>query len=496
MLFNSFAFGIFFTTVFILYWAFFNVHRVKTRNLYLFIVSCVFYGWWDYRFLFLIILSSLIDYLIGNFLYQLNQIETPDKQLKNTIKRKKKYALILSITFNIGVLCFFKYFNFFIDNLTNLLSLFHINFSTPTLNIILPVGISFYTFQTLSYTIDLYKNEIKPAKDWIQFFAFVTFFPQLVAGPIERAQNLLPQFETLKKPNYHVFRKAIVTIAWGYFLKIMIADRLSVYVDSAYSDINKSNGLPILIGTIFFSFQLYFDFYAYSIIAKGTSYLMGFNLIDNFKSPYTLSDSFANFWKRWHISLSSWFKDYVYIPLGGNKKGKRKTYLFLILVFAVSGLWHGSTWNFVIWGFLNALFLIFLDPILIRLSSILKHNITIYKTINRVIIFSFWSFSLIFFRSANFNDALSIISNIGFYNFNSITNFNLNNSELLFTLFLLFIVLSKELIWENRYKKIEETFYRKNQIIRIAFYCLLVLSIIYLGKYGSGNENSFIYFQF
>lgn len=304
MLFNSFAFAVFLPLVFILYWAVFNRKNVALRNLFLLASSYLFYGWWDWRFLSLIIFSSLLDFCLGQKLASLNRCEdeTTDENLHHALKRRKKRWLMVSIVVNLGFLGFFKYFGFFTESLAALLSTAGVTLSAATLNIVLPVGISFYTFQTLSYTIDIYKRQAQPTKSWIQFFAFVSFFPQLVAGPIERAKNLLPQFATLKKPSYQVFRSAMLLIAWGFFKKIMLADRLAVFVDSAFKDIPAAEGLPILLGVIFFAFQLYLDFSAYSDIAIGTAKLFGFNLMTNFKCPY-LSTSFANFWKRWHISL-------------------------------------------------------------------------------------------------------------------------------------------------------------------------------------------------
>ena len=499
MLFNSFAFAVFFPLVFLLYWSIFNRKNVQLRNLFLLSASYVFYAWWDWRFLSLIIISSLQDFLIGRYLHKLNMSETTVADnivaLKE-IQRKKRIWLCVSIVVNIGFLGFFKYFNFFADSLVNLFSLFNIYLSKTTLDIVLPVGISFYTFQTLSYTIDLYRKQAEPAKDWMQFFAFVSFFPQLVAGPIERAKNLLPQFETLKKPDYNVFRSALLLIAWGYFKKIMIADRLAVFVESVYNNPAAANGYPTVFGVIFFAFQLYLDFSAYSDIAKGTGTLFGFNLMRNFKNPY-LAASFSNFWKRWHISLSSWFMDYVYIPLGGNRKGNARMMLNILIVFAVSGLWHGASWNFVIWGLLNTLFMIVLDPVINFGSKNLPKTQTekphIFKSL---IIFSAWALSLIFFRANGLGDAIVVFKNLGFSHMNEIVNFGLNKAELKWSFILLAILVLKEILWEWKGVMIEARFYKAPGIFRWIFYIVFVLLMIYFGQYGTGNEHSFIYFQF
>ncbi|GHT01740.1 O-acyltransferase [Bacteroidia bacterium] len=494
MLFNSFAFAVFLLLVFVLYWCFFNQKNVKLRNLFLLIASYVFYGWWDWRFLSLIVVSSLMDYLLGNKIAALNTREDAATESElPALKRQKRNWLLISIIVNLGFLGFFKYFGFFAESLTAMMSVFGITLSSTTLNIILPVGISFYTFQTLSYTIDLYKRKTEQAKNWVQFFAFVSFFPQLVAGPIERAKNFLPQFETLKKPDYLSFRSAMLLVAWGFFKKIMIADRLAVYVDAVFRDIPAATGLPMVLGLVFFAFQLYLDFSAYSDIAIGTARLFGFQLRKNFDRPY-LSTSFGNFWKRWHISLSSWFQDYVYIPLGGNRRGAWRTRLNVLIVFALSGLWHGASWNFVIWGTLNALFLILLDPIL-SLGRQKNGNVFIHF-FKSVLIFACWALSLAFFRAQGFEAALDCFRYMDFSNVGNILNFGLNAAELKFSALLLTVLLVKEIVWERDDLAVQQGFYKLPAIVRWVFYIAFVLSIVCYGQYGGDNENSFIYFQF
>jgi len=495
MLFNSFAFAVFFPLVFILYWSVFNKKSVRIRNLFLLAASYVFYGWWDWRFLSLLIISSLLDFLIGKYLYKLNQSESTHE---TEIHRKKTILLVVSIVVNIGFLGFFKYFNFFADSFSDLFALFNVHLSRTTLHIVLPVGISFYTFQTLSYTIDMYRKRAQPAQDWIQFFAFVSFFPQLVAGPIERAKNLLPQFEALKKPDYSVFRSAMILMAWGFFKKIMIADRLAVFVENVYDNPAAADGLPMIVGVFFFAFQLYFDFSAYSDIARGTGSLFGFKLMQNFHNPY-FATSFGNFWKRWHISLSSWFMDYVYIPLGGNRKGKTRTNMHVLIVFAVSGLWHGASWNFVIWGILNALFMIILDPVL-NLSGSNLHKAEREKFLphifKSILIFTAWAISLIFFRAKGFDAAIVSFKNLGFSQSNEIVNFGLTSTELKLSFLLLTVALVIEIAGEWKAGVIESRFYKMPPVFRWFFYIAFVLSIVYFGQYGTGNEHSFIYFQF
>lgn len=291
MLFNSVDFIIFLPLVFLIYWGCFRKH-IKARNLFLLIVSYIFYGWWDWRFLSLIFISSLIDYLVGN---QIAKKENP---------RQRKYYLLLSLFTNLGILFFFKYSNFFIESFISSFSVLGMEFSYFPLNIVLPVGISFYTFQTLSYTIDIYKKKFEPVHDPVSFFAFVSFFPQLVAGPIERAKDLLPQFTSPKQFNYEEARRGMLLITGGFFKKIVIADRLAIFINNAYGNIGEASGISLWVAILFFAFQLYLDFSAYSDIAIGTAKLLGFNLSTNFNHPY-LATSFSDFWKRWHISLSS-----------------------------------------------------------------------------------------------------------------------------------------------------------------------------------------------
>ena len=474
MLFNSIEFAIFFPLIFVIYWLVFS-KNIKYRNIFIICASYFFYGMWDWRFLSLIIISSLTDYLIG---FKIHASEDD---------KSRKAFLLLSIIINIGILGFFKYFNFFTDSLLSLFELFGWTYSYERLSIILPVGISFYTFQTLSYTLDIYRKRLIPTKDITSFFAFVSFFPQLVAGPIERAKDLLPQFHKIRKANYDSIRWGLILITIGLFKKIVIADRLAIYIDTCYSNIDQASGMPMLIAIIFFAFQLYLDFSAYSDIAIGIAKTLGFNLSTNFKRPY-LAVSFSDFWKRWHISLSSWFKDYVYISLGGNKVNKAKLFRNIIIVFLLSGLWHGASWNFVIWGALNGLFLILFDKHINKRikSTLLKH----------IFIFTSWALSLVFFRAQTFNDAINVFSYINLSNQSNMYSMGLNTSELNFTFWLLLSYMAIEYINEKRGSLID-VITNLNIIIRFTFYILLILSIIFLGAYGVGfNDTNFIYFQF
>jgi D-alanyl-lipoteichoic acid acyltransferase DltB (MBOAT superfamily) len=305
------------------------------------LASYVFYGWWDWRFLSLIIFSSCVDYLVGIGLSKTDE------------HKKRKVLLLASISVNLGLLAFFKYFNFFAENFANAFTLFGQHIEPTHLNIILPVGISFYTFQTLSYSIDVYKRKLEPTKDVISFLAFVSFFPQLVAGPIERATNLLPQFFKKRSFNYDHAVDGMRQILWGLFKKVVIADNCAQFANQIFHNYTDLNGSTLLLGAIFFTFQIYGDFSGYSDIAIGTARLFGFNLMQNFKFPY-FSRDIAEFWRRWHISLTTWFRDYLYIPLGGSHGGLWMKIRNTFIIFLVSGFWHGANWTFLAWGFLNA----------------------------------------------------------------------------------------------------------------------------------------------
>ncbi len=342
MLFNSIDFAIFLPVVFFLYW-FVTNHNLKLQNALLVVASYIFYGWWDWTFLSLIAFSSFVDYFVGIGLS------------KTDNSRKRKILLLISILVNLGFLGFFKYCNFFLDNFVEAFSFFGQSINVQGLNIVLPVGISFYTFQTLSYSIDVYRRKLEPTKDVVAFFAFVSFFPQLVAGPIERATNLLPQFYIERKFEYDKAVDGMRQILWGLFKKMVIADNCAYYATDIFTNYQDYPGSTLLLGVFFFAFQIYGDFSGYSDIAIGTSRLFGFNLMKNFAFPY-FSRDIAEFWRRWHISLSTWFRDYVYIPLGGSRGGKWMNIRNIFVIFIVSGFWHGANWTFIIWGALNALY--------------------------------------------------------------------------------------------------------------------------------------------
>jgi len=473
MLFNSISFAIFLTIVFIIYWSLKNKHLIY-QNLILLISSYIFYGWWDWRFLSLIALSTVVDYLVG---IQIDKAKS---------KKTKRNFLLISLIVNLGLLAVFKYFNFFITSFEEMLNSFGLPFDTWTLNIILPVGISFYTFQTLSYSIDLYKGKIKPTDDFISFAAFVAFFPQLVAGPIERASHLLPQFIKKRKFNYQIAISGISLISYGFFKKLVIADRLAIYVNNIFSDIENANTISLLLGIIFFSFQIYADFSGYSLIARGSAKLLGFDLILNFNKPY-LASSITSFWKRWHISLSTWFRDYLYIPLGGNRVSQLRNYYNLIIVFLLSGLWHGANWTFVIWGALHAFYLIIYLQYKKTFNPKLTENL-FRKFINILTVYSCVTFAWIFFRANDLNHAMKYINKIIEFDFSlNLVQISAEKGPLNLALSLCVIILLyvSYLLPKNLSFKKTSSYLLFNIII------ILIITLI-----GVNGKTEFIYFQF
>lgn len=402
MLFNSIEFAIFLPIVFCLYWFVAN-RSLRAQNLLLLVSSYFFYGWWDWRFLALIAFSSSIDYFVGLSLGRTNE------------KTKRKALLLVSILVNIGFLAFFKYFNFFAENFYSAYTFWGHPIADPFfLKIILPVGISFYTFQTLSYSIDIYRRKIEPTKDIVAFFAFVSFFPQLVAGPIERAKNLLPQFRTNRKFSYDEATDGMRQILWGLFKKLVIADTCAIYVNDIFLNYGTYSGSTLLLGAALFAFQIYGDFSGYSDIAIGTARLFGFSLMRNFAFPY-FSRDMAEFWRRWHISLSSWFRDYVYIPLGGSHRGIRMTIRNVLIIFLVSGFWHGASWTFIIWGALNAVYII---PIMLMNKNRIHTNTvaegkilpSMREALQIGLTFFLTLIAWIFFRAESVNQAVAYVS--------------------------------------------------------------------------------------
>jgi len=483
MLFNSIDFAIFLPIVFILYW-FGTNKNLKLQNFLIVAASYLFYGWWDWRFLSLILFSTIVDYSVGLGL------------LKQENHTKQKILLWTSILVNLGFLGFFKYYNFFLDNFITAFSFFGTELNANSLNIILPVGISFYTFQTMSYSIDVYKRKLEPTKDFIAFSAFVSFFPQLVAGPIERATHLLPQFYKKRAFDYSKAVDGMRQILWGLFKKIVIADNCAEYANLIFNNSADYSGSTLVLGALFFTFQIYGDFSGYSDIAIGTSRLFGFDLMRNFNFPY-FSRDIAEFWRRWHISLSTWFRDYLYIPLGGSRGGTWMKVRNTFIIFIVSGFWHGANWTFIVWGALNAIYFL---PLLLTNNN--RNNLEtvaqgkLFPNLKEIsfmlLTFGLTVFAWIFFRANNIGHAVSYISEILSPSLFSIPKFA-GMGKALTTIILVAIFVLVE--WKGREGQyaIAHLGIKWSPPLRYALYYSIIFLIMYFGNF---NENQFIYFQF
>ena len=480
MIFNSVEFLIFLPIVFILYWGVFR-SKIKQQNFLLLGASYFFYGWWDWRFLLLILCSSCLDYFIAINLHE-----------KSNVSRKKA-LLIASLFFNLGLLFFFKYFNFFIESFEQAYTFLGYSLRGTSLNIILPVGISFYTFQTLSYTIDVYRGKILPTKNFGSFLTYVSFFPQLVAGPIERAINLLPQFEKKRNFNVRMATDGLRQMLWGLFKKVVIADNCADYVNSIYLDYSIHNSGTLLLAAILFSIQIYCDFSGYSDVAIGTSRLFGFVLMKNFSFPY-FSRNIAEFWRRWHISLSTWFRDYLYVPLGGSKVSDILKTRNIMIIFLVSGFWHGANWTFIFWGFLNALY--FLPSMLfgknrkfmnsVAEGKILPNFKELFKMMQT---FFLTTLAWVFFRSDTIYDAVNFLKKI----ISLSDPFEILNFPTL-TVILIFLFICIE--WIQREKEhgleLHTLNYSVPRFIRWSIYISIIICILCF----PGSQQEFIYFQF
>lgn len=482
MLFNSLDFAFFIPIVFFLYW-FVLKRNLRLQNLLIVIASYVFYGWWDWRFLALIAFSTLIDYTVGL------------KLVKEKKSRTRKVLLWTSILVNVGFLGFFKYYNFFVDSFSHAFSFFGQNVNVNSLHIILPVGISFYTFQTLSYSIDIYRGKMKPTRDFIAFSAFVSFFPQLVAGPIERAKHLLPQFNNKRTFDYHKAVDGMRQILWGLFKKVVIADNTARFANLIFNNSAEYSGSTLLLGAIFFAFQIYGDFSGYSDIAIGTARLFGFDLMRNFDFPY-FSRNIAEFWRRWHISLSTWFRDYLYIPLGGSRGNTWSKIRNTFIIFIVSGFWHGANWTFIMWGALNAIY--FLPLLLTHKNRIFLGDVAANRKLPSVreFIMMIGTFGLtvlawIFFRAETVGHATNIISQILSSSLFTIPDFEGKRPALITLCFITIFLLIE---WNGRREeyaiaKLGTTWKRP---LRYALYYGIMFTLIWF----KGEQQEFIYFQF
>lgn len=478
MLFNSLDFAIFLPVVFILYWSLKN-KKLLYQNGLLLVSSYFFYGFWDYRFLFLLIFSTLLDYYSGLKIYEANSIG------------RKKFWLWLSICINLGFLGLFKYYNFFITSLSDSVSFLGLQLDGWTLKIILPIGISFYTFHGLSYIIDIYKDRVKPVTNFVDYSLFVSYFPLLVAGPIERATHLLPQLQVPRKFIYSKAVDGLRQILWGLFKKIVIADNCAEYANLIFSNHTSYSGSTLVMGALFFTIQIYCDFSGYSDIALGTSRLFGIELLRNFAFPY-FSRDIAEFWRRWHISLSSWFKDYLYIPLGGSRGGMLYNIRNIMIIFIVSGFWHGANWTFIFWGALNALYFL---PLLLfnknrdNIEIVAKGKFfpTFREFVGILSTFTLTVFAWIFFRSDNLSAAINYIKGIFT---DSLFTFPTVFPIPIILLTILFLLVE----WTGREEQyaLAKFGFKAPKYLRWAFYYAIIILIFYMG----GKEQQFIYFQF
>ncbi len=480
MLFNSLEFIIFFPIVVAAYFAM----PSRFRWILLLVASYYFYMCWNYKYIILIVFSTLVDYFAA---LQMG---------KTQIRWRRRLLLVMSLFSNLGLLFFFKYYNFFSENVNAVSEQFNLFSQMPAYQFLLPVGISFYTFQTLSYTIDVYWGKKEPEKHLGIFALYVSFFPQLVAGPIERSTRLLPQFYKVYTFNYERIRNGIVLMVWGFFKKVVIADRLAEYVNQVYNHPHDYGGLQDVIATFFFGSQIYCDFSGYSDIAIGSAMILGYDLMTNFRRPY-LSRSIREFWQRWHISLSTWFRDYLYIPLGGNRVVKWRWYYNLFITFLVSGLWHGANWTFVIWGALHGAYLvlaIITQPSRDRLAR--KSGLYRIPHLNNFINLA-WTFVLvyfawIFFRANSLSDALLIIGNIlDFQTWGGAIQLFHFRADFYLSFILIGILILIEILWE-KYQLIERL-QTQTRLLKWTLMIVIIMSIFILGKW---DQNDFLYFQF
>lgn len=473
MLFNSFNFLLFFPTVCLLYY----VINQKYRWLLLLVASYFYYMNWQPTYAILIFFSTIVTYLCAY------RIEKTEKRFE-----KKKY-LVASIIINLSILFLFKYYNFFNTSVFGLLKDFGLRIELPDFKYLLPVGISFYTFQAVGYTIDVFRGDIKHEKHFGVYALFVSFFPQLVAGPIERAKNLLPQFKAVKSIEYEKAVVGIKLMIWGFFMKLVVADRLAIYVNTVYGNSDYHNSITLLTATSFFAVQIYCDFAGYSNIAIGCAKVMGFDLMTNFRRPY-FAQSCAEFWQRWHISLSTWFRDYVYIPLGGNQVSKIRNYTNLMITFLVSGLWHGANWTYVIWGGLNGLYQIAFKILRINPSKkSIKQKSPVTYFSNVFLTFILICFSWIFFRADSFSHSLEIIKRICTV---SGPIFKGDNSSFVYGIFGIILLFLKD-GFDEFFPTKRAFFKSSNRLIRTISYAVIVIFILLIGVFDGGQ---FIYFQF
>ena len=501
MVFNSFSFLLFFPIV---VWIYFIIPK-KIRYIWLLIASYYFYMSWNARYALLIAASTLITYVSGLLLERADAVSEQEKQAS-----LKKWIVAGSFVTNLGILFFFKYFDFALSVLNRLLGGLGIGIVEKPFDVLLPVGISFYTFQALSYTMDVYRGQLKAEKNLLRYALFVSFFPQLVAGPIERSTSLLGQLgrvHEIKLWNYDRITSGLSMMLWGYFMKMVIADRLAIYVDNVFDNYTQYGATVLILGAVFFAFQIYCDFGSYSLIAIGSAKVMGFTLMENFDTPY-FSRSIKEFWRRWHISLSTWFRDYLYIPLGGSRKGKIRTYVNLMITFLASGLWHGASFSFVVWGGLHGLYQIIgsvLKPCKRKLTDALrvKTDCYSYELLQCIITFVLVDFAWIFFRANSLSAAAAYLGRIvrhadpwALFD-GSVFAAGLSMPEFLVAVCGLLILLAVDRIRCRKGMQLDAYLNTQSLWYRWGVYIFLICSILIFGIYGTAYDaTEFIYFQF
>ncbi|WMN08053.1 MBOAT family O-acyltransferase [Marivirga arenosa] len=486
MLFNSLGFLLFFPIVVIIYFILPN----KWRWVWLLAASYYFYMSWNATYALLILTSTVITYLSGIFINKSDKVN------------KKKVWVAISFVSNLLILIYFKYFNFLANSINDLMEISQLGINIPNLDILLPVGISFYTFQALSYTVDVYRDQIKPELHFGKYALFVSFFPQLVAGPIERSSHLIPQFSQRHPFNYNKFKSGLRLMIWGFFMKLVVADRVAILVNEVYNSPEDHYGVQILVATVFFAIQIYCDFAGYSNIAIGAARIMGFDLMKNFDTPY-FSKSITEFWRRWHISLSTWFRDYLYIPLGGSRVKLYRSYLNLFIVFLVSGLWHGASYNFLIWGALHGIFIVVekaINTSALRptINRFFNFDLLANKLLLIVFTFILADFAWIFFRANNLSDSVVIIRNLFDWDWNllfngSLYNLGLEANEFWLAVYSILFLIGLEVFQSKM--NLSKALNAQPIIFRWSVYLILLFSVLIFGVYGS-EEKSFIYFQF
>lgn len=494
MVFNSVSFLIFFPIVVGLYF----VLPKKARAAWLLVTSYYFYMSWNALYAILILFSTFITYLAGILLG------------KSKSEKGKKWVVAGSLIINLGILFFFKYFDFALDNLNAVFNLINVKIISNPFDILLPVGISFYTFQALGYTIDVYRGEVPAEKNFIRYALFVSFFPQLVAGPIERSKNLLSQVERLNKERLFSYEKVVSgfsMMCWGMFLKMVLADNIAIFVDSVWDNLQMAGSTATIFAAVAFSLQIYCDFGGYSTIAIGAARVMGFDLMENFNTPY-FATSIADFWRRWHISLSSWFRDYVYIPLGGNRCSKVRHYINIMITFLVSGLWHGADWTYVIWGGIHGAYQVIgklLMPVREKLTKFFKVNIrtTSYHLGQIVVTFALTTFAWIFFRADSLSEAKLFIKHLltkpdpwNLFN-GSLYDFGVDTTDFHVIVVAIFALVLADIIRYRRKCDIGAFLYGQNLWFRWLVLIVLIVACLVYGAYGINFDSAqFIYFQF